>query len=152
MMFTTFEEDVTDSYWNVPTPWPPTCPFTYIPANTVIKQKPPNPTTGAPGKKKIRRSANFRHPWTKKRQMLFRKTGVRAPLAYNDDTPLPSKPSDRRFIGRSSGRPRERRCGSCRDAVGHVAGSLLDPVRFGDFKFASSTTTARKNNAAPQSG
>jgi len=105
MMFTTFEEDVTDSYWNVPTPWPPTCPFTYIPANTVIKQKPPNPTTGAPGKKKIRRSANFRHPWTKKRQMLFRKTGVRAPLAYNDDTPLPSKPSDRRFIGRSSGRP-----------------------------------------------
>ena len=105
MMFQTFEEDVTESYWNEPSPWPQTVPFAFVPGNTVIKQKPPNPTTGAPGKKKIRRSANFRFPWTKKRQLLFLRTGIRPPLAYNDDTALPAKPSGGKFVGRSSGRP-----------------------------------------------
>jgi hypothetical protein len=105
MMFQTFEEDVTEKYWNEPSPWPRTVPFAYVPANTVIKQKPPNPQTGALGKKKIRRSANFRFPWTTKRQLLFLRTGIRPSLAYNDDTPLPAKPSAGKFIGRSSGRP-----------------------------------------------
>jgi hypothetical protein len=89
----TFSDDVEATYWQAPSPWPPTCPFVFVPANSVIKRKPPAPGTVGLGALKVRRSANLRHPWDVVRAAFHAKFGRRAPLAYNADCQLPAKPT-----------------------------------------------------------
>jgi hypothetical protein len=89
----TFSDDVEATYWQAPSPWPSTCPFVFVPANSVIKRKPPAPGTVGPWALKVRRSANLRHPWDVVRAAFHGKFGRRAPLAYNADCPLPAKPT-----------------------------------------------------------
>lgn len=70
MLFGILEEEATETYVKGPTLWPPMCPFSIVPAQAVIKQKPLTPGQSS----------------------LLREAGVLAPLAYKDDTPVPSKP------------------------------------------------------------
>jgi hypothetical protein len=79
----TFSDDVEATYWQAPSPWPSTCPFVFVPANSAIKRKPPAPGTVGPGALKVRRSANLRHPWDVVRAAFHAKFGRRAPLWRN---------------------------------------------------------------------
>ena len=93
LIMDTYADDVHAKFWQDPSPFPPTCPFTFVPANSVIKRKPPMPGTEGPGALKVRRSADLRFPWQSKRDAFFAHYGFRAPLAYNADCPLPAKPT-----------------------------------------------------------
>jgi hypothetical protein len=93
LIMDTYADDVEAECWQAPSPWPSISPFVIAPADSAIKRKPPAPGTRGPGALKVRRSADLRNRWLTKRIGFHVKYKRRAPLAYNEDCPLPDKPT-----------------------------------------------------------